>query len=311
MRIATLRSGTVIRASGDTVFSTNGGLRLARKTGLCATVIGFGLVLAACGPGDGASGAADSLAEAGSEAGSAAATAAESAVSGGAAAADAADSSDATKSMAEGSTGMFESTEQKGSYTMGYALTSQATGQFGDVIDQEAFIAGVRAQLQGEESAVSQEDAQKAITELSQAQEEKNAVVATSSAKEGAKFLADNAAKDGVVTTASGLQYEVLTEGAGPKPTAADTVKTHYEGKLINGTIFDSSVARGEPATFPLNRVIRGWTEALQLMNVGSKYRLFIPPELAYANQPTGNIPPQSTLIFEVELLEILGPDSQ
>ena len=98
----------------------------------------------------------------------------------------------------------------------------------------------------------------------------------------------------------------MLTAGEGPKPTAEQTVKTHYEGTLINGEVFDSSVERGQPATFPLNRVISGWTEALQLMNVGSKYRLFIPPELAYGNQATGSIPAQSTLIFEVELLEIV-----
>lgn len=206
---------------------------------------------------------------------------------------------------------MFETDEEKASYIMGYGLASQATGQFNDVIDHAAFIAGARAQLQGEDSAVSQEDAQRALTSLNDAQQAKQALVATSSAKEGAKFLADNAAKEGVVTTASGLQYLMLTEGSGAKPTAADSVTTHYEGKLINGEVFDSSVARGTPATFPLNGVIRGWTEALQLMNVGSKYRLFIPPELAYANQATGSIPPQSTLIFEVELLEIVGADSQ
>ena len=136
------------------------------------------------------------------------------------------------------------------------------------------------------------------------------ALQASATAKEGAKFLADNASKEGVVTTASGLQYLVLTQGDGPKPTATQTVKTHYEGTLINGEVFDSSVERGQPATFPLNRVISGWTEALQLMNVGSKYRLFIPPELAYGNQATGSIPAQSTLIFEVELLEIVSAEA-
>ena len=103
----------------------------------------------------------------------------------------------------------------------------------------------------------------------------------------------------------------MITEGSGPKPTATDTVTTHYEGKLLNGEIFDSSVARGEPASFPLNRVIGGWTEALQLMPVGSKYRLFIPPDLAYGNQGTPGIPPQSTLIFEVELISIADGQSQ
>lgn len=202
---------------------------------------------------------------------------------------------------------LLASDEAKASYTMGYGVTRQVTSQLGDVLDQEAFLAGVNAELAGENSAVSQEDAQRAMTTLGEAQQAKQELAASENRKEGAKFLADNASKEGVVTTASGLQYLVLTEGDGPKPTAAQTVKTHYEGTLINGEVFDSSIERGEPATFPLNRVISGWTEALQLMNVGSKYRLFIPPELAYGNQATGSITPQSTLIFEVELLEIMA----
>ncbi len=199
--------------------------------------------------------------------------------------------------------------EAKASYMMGYGLTRQATGQFADVLDQEAFIAGVRAELAGEASAVSQEQARASMATLSAAQQAKQEVAATNNRKAGAKFLADNASKEGVVTTASGLQYLVLTEGEGPKPTATQVVKTHYQGTLINGEVFDSSLERGEPATFPLSGVIKGWTEALQLMSVGSKYRLFIPPELAYGNQATGSISPQSTLIFEVELLEIMSDD--
>ncbi len=219
-------------------------------------------------------------------------------------------SAGALESATDGASSMFDSDEEKASYAMGYGVTRQVTGQFSDGIDHDAFVAGVRAQLEGKDSEVSQEDAQSALTALNDAQQAKQALVASSTAKEGAKFLADNAGKEGVITTASGLQYQVLTEGSGPKPKATDTVKTHYEGTLINGEVFDSSVARGQPATFPLNRVIRGWTEALQLMNTGSKYRLFIPPELAYGNQATGSIPPQSTLIFEVELIEILGGDA-
>jgi FKBP-type peptidyl-prolyl cis-trans isomerase FklB len=224
------------------------------------------------------------------------------------AAADAAN--DALDSAADGANSMFDTDEKKASYAMGFGVTRQVTGQFSEAIDHDAFVAGARAQLEGKESEVSQEDAQRALTALNEAQQAKQALVATGTAKEGAKFLADNAGKEGVVTTASGLQYLVLTEGTGPKPKATDTVKTHYEGTLINGEVFDSSVERGQPATFPLDRVIRGWTEALQLMNTGSKYRLFIPPELAYGNQATGSIPPQSTLIFEVELLEIMGGDA-
>ena len=124
--------------------------------------------------------------------------------------------------------------------------------------------------------------------------------------KAGEEFLAQNKTRAGVHTTASGLQYEVLTEGNGPKPKATDKVKCHYHGTLTDGTIFDSSVQRGQPATFPLNMVISGWTEALQLMSVGSKYRLFLHPTLAYGERQTGAvIGPNSTLIFDVELLGI------
>ena len=122
----------------------------------------------------------------------------------------------------------------------------------------------------------------------------------------GTAFLAENKSKPGVTTLPSGLQYMVLTEGTGPKPTASDKVKCHYHGTLIDGTVFDSSVERGQPATFPVNGVIKGWVEALQLMNTGSKWRLFIPSELAYGDRQAGaKILPGSTLIFDVELLEI------
>lgn len=123
----------------------------------------------------------------------------------------------------------------------------------------------------------------------------------------GEDFLEQNKKKESVITTPSGLQYEVLTEGSGAKPKATDKVKCHYHGTLMDGTIFDSSVQRGQPATFPLNMVIKGWTEALQLMSVGSKYRLFLHPSLAYGNRQTGSvIGPNSALIFDVELLGIV-----
>ena len=123
----------------------------------------------------------------------------------------------------------------------------------------------------------------------------------------GEAFLQKNKAKAGIKSTASGIQYEVIKEGAGPKPVATDSVTVHYAGTLINGTEFDNSYKRGEPITFPLNGVIAGWTEALQLMTVGSKYRLFIPHQLAYGTREVGNIPAGSVLIFEVELLAIPG----
>jgi FKBP-type peptidyl-prolyl cis-trans isomerase FklB len=121
----------------------------------------------------------------------------------------------------------------------------------------------------------------------------------------GQKFLAQNKTKPGVKTTASGLQYEVVVAGTGPKPTASDSVTCHYAGTLINGTEFDNSYKRGEPITFAVGGVIKGWTEALQLMNVGSKYKLYIPQELAYGTHETGSIPAGSVLLFEVELLAI------
>lgn len=122
---------------------------------------------------------------------------------------------------------------------------------------------------------------------------------------EGKRFLEENAKKDGIIVTESGLQYEVLKQGKGKKPAATDKVKVHYHGTLIDGTVFDSSVERGEPASFALNQVIAGWTEGLQLMPVGSKYRFYIPQELGYGSRAAGSIPPYSTLIFEVELLSI------
>ncbi len=135
---------------------------------------------------------------------------------------------------------------------------------------------------------------------LAQMKQEK----AAANLKAGQDFLEQNKTRPGVTETASGLQYEVLTEGNGPKPSASSKVTCHYHGTLIDGTIFDSSVQRGQPATFPLNMVIKGWTEALQLMPTGSKWRLFLPPHLAYGERQTGAvIGPNSTLIFDVELI--------
>ena len=139
------------------------------------------------------------------------------------------------------------------------------------------------------------------------AAQEKAAAVASRMKAEGEAFLAENAKKEGVKVTASGLQYEVLTEGTGKQPVAADTVRVHYTGKLLDGTVFDSSVERDEPAEFGLTQVIAGWTEGLQLMKAGSKFRFFIPADLAYGERGAGgSIPPQATLIFDVELLAVL-----
>ena len=135
--------------------------------------------------------------------------------------------------------------------------------------------------------------------------EAKAAAQREAASKEGREFLEKNKEKDGVTTTASGLQYEVITMGDGEKPSATDRVKTHYHGTLIDGTVFDSSVERGEPISFGLNQVIKGWTEGLQLMPIGSKFRFFIPYNLAYGERGQGSIPPFATLIFEVELIDI------
>ncbi len=142
-------------------------------------------------------------------------------------------------------------------------------------------------------------------------QDEKETNASAINISEGVAYLAENAKKEGVITTESGLQYEVLTQGDGTSPASpTSTVKVHYKGALLDGTEFDSSYARGEPATFPLNRVIIGWTEGVQLMQVGSKYRFTIPSDMAYGERATGKITPNSTLIFEVELLDVLEPEA-
>jgi len=164
--------------------------------------------------------------------------------------------------------------------------------------------------LAGGKTLLTQEEAQAALmevqNELRKKQQEKMQVAGEANKKEGEAFLAANKAKEGIVTLPSGLEYKILKEGTGPKPTASDSVVCNYRGTLINGTEFDSSYKRGQPATFPVNGVIKGWTEALQLMPVGSKWQLFVPSSLAYAERGAGgDIGPNATLIFEVELLSI------
>ncbi len=171
-------------------------------------------------------------------------------------------------------------------------------------INMDDLFEGLKAVLSGDKPKIDQREAgmllNKYFTELEEKQN-KTAI------DDGKAFLAANGTRAEVKTLASGLQYEVLTEGKGKKPKATDTVRCHYHGTLIDGTVFDSSVRRGQPADFPVNGVIAGWVEALQLMPVGSKWKLFIPYELGYGARGAGNsIPPYSTLIFEVELLDIL-----
>jgi FKBP-type peptidyl-prolyl cis-trans isomerase len=172
-------------------------------------------------------------------------------------------------------------------------------------LNYDVVLEGIKAQHTGQETALKLEDANQILSEFHAKQIKER----SSSAKtEGEKYMTENAKKEGVTVTDSGLQYEVLTAGDGPKPKATDTVTVHYVGTLLNGTEFDSSVKRGEPATFALNQVIPGWTEGVQLMNKGTKYRFVIPAELAYGDKGAGaEIGPGETLIFEVELLEIKG----
>ncbi len=193
--------------------------------------------------------------------------------------------------------------EQKSlSYSLGLLLGDRFTKRFGD-IDYDVLIEGLSQAHEGEETQITLEEAQANLQKFEQEAAKASQVAA---AAEGQKYLEENKTKDGVEVTESGLQYEVITEGDGPKPAATDTVSVHYVGTLLDGTEFDSSVARGQPAEFPLNGVIPGWTEGLQLMNTGSKYRFVIPSELAYGERGAGQaIGPGATLIFEVELLEI------
>jgi FKBP-type peptidyl-prolyl cis-trans isomerase FklB len=174
-------------------------------------------------------------------------------------------------------------------------------------------LAGGKSLLTDEEAAAAlktvQDDLRAKQQEKMQEAQEASKKVAEVNKKEGEAFLADNKGKDGVVTLASGLQYKILKEGTGPKPAASDSVVCNYQGTLINGNEFDSSYKRGQPATFGVTGVIKGWTEALQLMPVGSKWQLFIPSDLAYGDAGRLGIPPASTLIFEVELLSIENKD--
>lgn len=189
------------------------------------------------------------------------------------------------------------------SYAWGLAMGQQLKGMGVKDLDVESFKYAVKAIYDGTEPAIGMEEAQKLINDYLQDLQSKAEAAARA---EGAKFLEENGKKENVKTTASGLQYVVEKEGTGAQPTAQDEVTVHYTGKLLNGQVFDSSVNRGEPATFPLNRVIPGWTEGVQLMKEGAKYTFFIPSDLAYGPQGVpGAIPPHSTLIFDVELIKV------
>jgi len=205
----------------------------------------------------------------------------------------------------------LESEDDRLSYSLGMLIGDRILKQYSEEIDYFILLEGMRAQHQAGETAITMEEAHMAM----QASEEKAAAIQAEKAKEesakaialGQAFMLQNKSAEGVMTTESGIQYQVLTAAEGPKPKATDKVRVHYKGTTIDGTTFDSSYDRGEPAEFGLNQVIPGWTEGVQLMSVGSKYKFVIPSNLAYGDQGAGSsIGPGETLVFEVELLDIL-----
>lgn len=192
----------------------------------------------------------------------------------------------------------------KVSYALGLSIGNNFQNSGIKELDIDDFVKGITDVLKENKPAISYDEAKQVINEyFSKLQKEKLEI----NKKAGEEFLNINRGRAGVVELPSGLQYQILKTGNGTKPTATDKVKCHYHGTLINGTVFDSSVERGEPAVFGVNQVIQGWVEALQLMPIGSKWRLFIPPHLAYGERGAGEmIEPNSTLIFDVELLDIV-----
>ena len=196
------------------------------------------------------------------------------------------------------------------SYALGLGIGRQLSQMGANDLNAADFAQAVKDMIDGKEPQVPAAEAQQIVEDFFQKQEEKQCAEAAEKYKgaksEGEKYLSENAKKEGVTTLPSGLQYQVLKEGNGKSPKATDKVVCHYEGMLIDGTMFDSSIQRGEPATFPLNGVIAGWTEGLQLMKEGAKYRFFIPYQLGYGERGAGaSIPPFATLVFDVELIEV------
>ncbi len=189
------------------------------------------------------------------------------------------------------------------SYAVGMSMASNLMNSGLKNIDVDSFVKAFNDVMNNNALSIEPQEANQILQDYFSKQQEE---MLNKNIEEGKTFLAENSKKEGVTTLPSGLQYEVITEGSGDKPKATDSVKCHYHGTLLDGTVFDSSVQRGQPAVFGVNQVIKGWVEALQLMSVGSKWKLFIPSNLAYGEQGAGSsIEPNSTLIFEVELLGI------
>ena len=196
--------------------------------------------------------------------------------------------------------------EGRVSYGIGRQLGDQLRDNPPPGASLEAIVAGLRDAFHNQPSQVSSEQLNASFRVIREIMQAEAAAKAEAAAGAGRDYLAENAKRDGVTVLASGLQYEVLVAGEGAKPSADDQVRTHYHGTLIDGTVFDSSYERGQPAEFPVGGVIAGWTEALQLMNAGSKWRIYVPSELAYGAQGVGSIAPHSVLVFDVELLDVL-----
>lgn len=207
-----------------------------------------------------------------------------------------------TSSFAQNQSPPLKDLKDKASYSIGLNIGMNFKKQNVD-LNPDALLAGVKDAVSGKKPALSETEVREVMNTWSKELAEKQKTMADKNATDGKKFLDENKKKEGVKATASGLQYKSIKEGNGPQPKATDTVTVDYRGTLIDGTEFDSSYKRGEPATFPLNGVIKGWTEGLQLMKVGSKYQFVIPSDLAYGARAMGpDIAPNSTLIFEVEL---------
>lgn len=203
----------------------------------------------------------------------------------------------------------LETIEQKASYGIGRQMGDQLAANSFEGVDLNALAAGIRDSFNGEALAIEANEIQDAFNVINERIQEAQKKQAEEFVKAGEEFLTENAKRDGVVTLESGLQYEIVEAGEenGEKPSASSKVRTHYHGTFIDGKVFDSSYDRGQPAEFPVGGVIAGWTEALQLMTKGAKWRLYIPYNLAYGAQGSpGGIPPYSALVFDVELLEIL-----
>jgi len=198
---------------------------------------------------------------------------------------------------------------QKLSYGLGLNIGGGIAQQGVPELDIDAVVAGIRESIGGQEPRLTQDELTAVISRVQEAEAGKQQQLATENLKMGEAFLKENGVREGIVTTESGLQYEILQAGEGDSPKAESIVNTHYHGTLIDGSVFDSSVERGEPIEFAVNQVIPGWTEALQLMKAGSKWRLYVPADLAYGEySPGADIPSQSALIFEVELLSFKAP---